>query len=118
MADDPLIRFDDVHKAFGEKRVLEGMSLEVQPGGWQALQHLAWRDAKSGRLGRALKRARAALKANRDAPYANLVLGVAMHERGRSAAARAGYARFLKHCKGCPETGEIRRVLRSMSEEE
>jgi len=93
-------------------------ALEVQPGGWQALQHLAWRDAKSGRLGRALKRARAALKANRNAPYANLVRGVAMHERGRSAAARAGYLRFLKHCKGCPEAGEIRRVLRSLAEEE
>jgi diadenosine tetraphosphate (Ap4A) HIT family hydrolase len=93
-------------------------ALEVQPGGWQALQHLAWRDAKAGRLGRALKRARAALKANKDAPYANLVLGVAMHERGRTAAARAGYSKYIARCKGCPEVGEIRRVLRSLGEED
>lgn len=93
-------------------------ALEVQPGGWQALQHLAWRDAKAGRLGRALKQARAALKTNKDAPYANLVLGVAMHDRGRTAAARAGYSKYLARCKGCPEVGEIRRVLRSLGEED
>jgi predicted Zn-dependent protease len=91
-------------------------AIKLRPDGWQALQHLAWRDIKAGRTGRALKRARKAVAANNKAPYANLVIGVAMHERGNEGAAKAGYYRFLKHCKGCPEVGEIRRVMRNLDE--
>jgi tetratricopeptide (TPR) repeat protein len=91
-------------------------ALALKPDGWQALQHLAWRDLKAGRTGRALKRARKAVAANKEAPYANLVIAVAMHERGNEGAAKVGYHRFLKHCKGCPEVREIRQVVRNLAE--
>jgi regulator of sirC expression with transglutaminase-like and TPR domain len=82
--------------------------------GWEALQELAMYHMEAGRMSRALKLARQAEGANPSAPYAQLVIGAALQEKGKKREARAAYQFFLKQCPTCRYADEIKSVLGSM----
>ena len=60
------------------------------------------------------KKARQAEQANPDAPFAQLVIGATLHERGKKGAAKKAYIKFLKLCPGCRYASDIKAVMRSM----
>ena len=50
------------------------------------------------------------MKVYPDAPYAHLVLGASLQERGRKEQARGAYRRFLELCPRCRYSVEIRHI--------
>jgi hypothetical protein len=91
-------------------RKLLQQAVTVNPKGWQALQELALIELKRSDLKQATQLARQAMKVYPDAPYAHLVLGASLQERGQKEQARAAYQRFLELCPRCRYSAEIRHI--------
>jgi chemotaxis protein histidine kinase CheA len=89
-------------------------ALKVDKNGWEALDPLAWQAYSRGAMRRGRAMAKRALAGNPQAPYAILVQAASAHERGRKAAAKSGYQRFLQLCPKCPERRDITSALRSL----
>ena len=87
---------------------------EANPAGWEALEAMALYNMEKGRMKLAYKQALQAAEANADAPYAQLVIGATLQEKGRQGGARRAYSKFVNLCPKCRFASDIRAVLRSM----
>jgi tetratricopeptide (TPR) repeat protein len=89
-------------------------AVEVNPQGWEALQELALHHMEAGRMKKSFELAKLAVQANPKAPYAQLVMGSVLQERGKNAEAKQAYQIFIQECPTCRYVGDIRAVLKSM----
>jgi len=89
-------------------------AVELNPAGWEALQEVALHFMEAGQMKKALDLARKAETANDKAPYAQLVIGAALHEQGKKVDARKAYESFLSLCPTCRYVGDIRAALKSL----
>ena len=78
------------------------------------MEQLALYNMELGRMGTAYKLAKKVNALNPDAPYAHLVMGGMLQERGKRSAARTAYDKFLKLCPSCRYAKDIRAVLKTM----
>ena len=89
-------------------------AVKVNPNGWEAMEHMALYNMELGRMGTAYKLAKKVAELHPDAPYAQLVIGGMLQERGKRSAAKDAYGKFLKLCPNCRYAKDIRAVLKSM----
>ena len=89
-------------------------AIKANPSGWEAMEQLALYNMELGRMGTAYKLAKKVNALNPDAPYAHLVMGGMLQERGKRSAARTAYDKFLKLCPSCRYAKDIRAVLKTM----
>jgi CheY-like chemotaxis protein/tetratricopeptide (TPR) repeat protein len=89
-------------------------AVEANPQGWEALQELALLHMEAGQMKKAHGLAENAIAVNPQAPYAQLVAGACLQEKGNKAAARKAYEVFLKSCPDCRYADDIRGVLKSL----
>ncbi len=87
---------------------------EANAQGWEALQELALYHMEAGRMKKSFDLAKRAVAAHAKAPYAQLVLGSALQERGKKAEAKQAYKTFVEECPTCRYVRDIRAVLKGM----
>jgi CheY-like chemotaxis protein/tetratricopeptide (TPR) repeat protein len=98
----------------GKATKLLNEAVALNPQGWEALQELALLQMEGGRMKKAFALAQQAAAANPQAPYAQLVIGASMQERGKAGDARKAYETFLQVCPDCRYANDIRGVLKSL----
>jgi hypothetical protein len=89
-------------------------ALQAKPDGWEALEQLALVDMEAGRMAKALKLARKAVAANPKAPYAQLVIGAHLQNKGDKAGAKKAYEIFVKTCPDCRYANDIKAILQRL----
>jgi CheY-like chemotaxis protein/tetratricopeptide (TPR) repeat protein len=89
-------------------------AVEANAQGWEALQELALYHMEAGRMKKSFGLAKQAVAVNAKAPYALLVLGSVLQERGKKAEAKQAYQTFVQECPTCRYVRDIRAVLKGM----
>jgi Flp pilus assembly protein TadD len=87
-------------------------AVALNPAGWEALQEMALYHMDAGQMTKALDLAHKAEVANAQAPYAQLVIGIVLHERGKKAEARKPLETFLRLCPDCRFVKDVQAVLK------
>jgi len=89
-------------------------AIKANPEGWEAMEQVALYNMELGRMGTAYKLAKKVAALNPEAPYAHLVIGGMLQERGNRSGARRAYSKFLRLCPKCRYARDIRAVMKSM----
>ena len=85
---------------------------KANAGGWEAWQAMALINMERGKMRHGHALAQKALSANPQAPYAHLVVGTFLDERGKLGQARKAWATFIKLCPRCRYARDVRNSLR------
>jgi CheY-like chemotaxis protein/tetratricopeptide (TPR) repeat protein len=93
---------------------LLNQAAELNPQGWEALQEMALYFMETGQMSKAYDLARKTEALNTRAPFAQLVLGATLQERGKKAEAKKAYESFLNLCPNCRYSKDIRAAVKQM----